>query len=56
MLHCLCKSTENRRKAEEKDKTMAKRVTIEMVAREAGVSRGTVDRVINCRPHVRADQ
>lgn len=35
---------------------MAKRVTIEMVAREAGVSRGTVDRVINCRPHVREDQ
>lgn len=35
---------------------MAKRVTIEMVAREAGVSRGTVDRVINRRPHVREDQ
>lgn len=37
-------------------KNMAKRVTIEMVAKEAGVSRGTVDRVINCRPHVREDQ
>lgn len=35
---------------------MAKRVTIEMVAREAGVSRGTVDRVINQRSHVRQDQ
>lgn len=35
---------------------MAKRVTIEMVAREAGVSRGTVDRVINQRPHVSEDQ
>lgn len=35
---------------------MAKGVTIEMVAREAGVSRGTVDRVINQRPHVRQDQ
>lgn len=35
---------------------MAKRVTIEMVAKEAGVSRGTVDRVINQRPHVKEDQ
>ncbi len=35
---------------------MAKRVTIEMVAREAGVSRGTVDRVINRRPHVKEEQ
>ncbi len=35
---------------------MAKRVTIEMVAREAGVSRGTVDRVINQRPHVKEEQ
>ena len=35
---------------------MAKRITIEMVAQKAGVSRGTVDRVINQRPHVRKDQ
>ena len=31
------------------------RVTINMVAARAGVSRGTVDRVLNQRPHVRPD-
>lgn len=35
---------------------MKRHVTIEMVAKEAGVSRGTVDRVINQRPHVKEDQ
>ena len=35
---------------------MARGVTLEMVAHEAGVSRGTVDRVINQRPHVRQEQ
>ena len=34
---------------------MAKKVTIKMVADRAGVSRGTVDRVINGRPHVKAE-
>lgn len=42
--------------SQERVGAMAKRVTIEMVAREAGVSRGTVDRVINSRPHVKEDQ
>ncbi|MFR1769952.1 LacI family DNA-binding transcriptional regulator [Anaerostipes sp.] len=34
---------------------MSKKVTIKMVAERAGVSRGTVDRVLNQRPHVRTD-
>lgn len=34
---------------------MAKKATINMVAERAGVSRGTVDRVLNQRPHVRPD-
>ena len=34
---------------------MGNRATIEMVAQIAGVSRGTVDRVLNGRPHVRPD-
>lgn len=34
---------------------MAKKVTISMVAERAGVSRGTVDRVLNGRPHVKPD-
>lgn len=34
---------------------MAKRVTINMIAEAAGVSRGTVDRVLNQRPHVKPD-
>ena len=33
-----------------------KKVTIAMVAERAGVSRGTVDRVLNQRPHVSPDQ
>ena len=33
-----------------------KRVTIQMVAERAGVSRGTVDRVLNKRPHVKPEQ
>lgn len=33
-----------------------KKVTIAMVAEKAGVSRGTVDRVLNNRPHVSPDQ
>lgn len=34
---------------------MAKKVTISMVAERAGVSRGTVDRVLNHRPHVKTE-
>ncbi|MDO4616086.1 MAG: LacI family DNA-binding transcriptional regulator [Lachnospiraceae bacterium] len=34
---------------------MAKKVTIRMVAERAGVSRGTVDRVLNHRPHVKPE-
>lgn len=34
---------------------MAKRATINMIAQKAGVSRGTVDRVLNQRPHVSKD-
>ena len=34
---------------------MGKRTTIEEIAQIAGVSRGTVDRVLNGRPHVRPD-
>ena len=34
---------------------MGNRTTIEEIARMAGVSRGTVDRVLNGRPHVRLD-
>ena len=34
---------------------MGNRTTIEEIAQMAGVSRGTVDRVINGRPHVRPD-
>lgn len=34
---------------------MAKKVTINMVAERAGVSRGTVDRVLNHRPHVKPE-
>ena len=34
---------------------MQKRPTIQMVAERAGVSRGTVDRVLNNRSYVRAD-
>lgn len=34
---------------------MAKNVTINTVAEQAGVSRGTVDRVLNQRPHVKPD-
>ncbi len=34
---------------------MARRVTINMIAEKAGVSRGTVDRVLNQRPHVRPE-
>ena len=34
---------------------MGKRPTIQMVAERAGVSRGTVDRVINNRSYVRAE-
>ena len=34
---------------------MGKRATIQMVAALAGVSRGTVDRVLNNRSYVRAD-
>lgn len=34
---------------------MAKKVTISMVAERAGVSRGTVDRVLNHRPHVKPE-
>jgi LacI family transcriptional regulator len=34
---------------------MAKKATINMVAEAAGVSRGTVDRVLNQRPHVKPE-
>ena len=34
---------------------MARKVTINMVAARAGVSRGTVDRVLNQRPHVKPE-
>ena len=34
---------------------MGNRTTIEEIAQIAGVSRGTVDRVLNGRPHVRPD-
>ena len=34
---------------------MARKATINMVAERAGVSRGTVDRVLNSRPHVKPD-
>ena len=34
---------------------MARKVTINMVAERAGVSRGTVDRVLNQRPHVKPE-
>ncbi len=34
---------------------MGKKVTIRMVAERAGVSRGTVDRVLNHRPHVKPE-
>lgn len=34
---------------------MSRKVTINMVAERAGVSRGTVDRVLNQRPHVRPE-
>ena len=34
---------------------MAKKATINMVAERAGVSRGTVDRVLNRRPHVKPE-
>lgn len=34
---------------------MPNKVTIDMVAKRAGVSRGTVDRVLNQRPHVRPE-
>ncbi len=34
---------------------MAKKATINMVAERAGVSRGTVDRVLNQRPHVKPE-
>lgn len=34
---------------------MGRRATIETIAQMAGVSRGTVDRVLNHRPHVRPD-
>ncbi len=34
---------------------MARKVTIRMVAERAGVSRGTVDRVLNHRPHVKPE-
>lgn len=34
---------------------MPRKVTINMVAERAGVSRGTVDRVLNQRPHVRPE-
>lgn len=34
---------------------MARKATINMVAERAGVSRGTVDRVLNQRPHVKPD-
>ena len=34
---------------------MSNRVTIQTVAERAGVSRGTVDRVINNRSYVRAE-
>ena len=33
-----------------------KTVTIKTIAEYAGVSRGTVDRVLNSRPHVSPDQ
>ena len=32
-----------------------RKVTINMVAERAGVSRGTVDRVLNQRPHVKPE-
>ena len=34
---------------------MPRKVTINMVAERAGVSRGTVDRVLNQRPHVKPE-
>lgn len=34
---------------------MPRRITINTIAEQAGVSRGTVDRVLNQRPHVRPD-
>ena len=34
---------------------MGKRPTIQMVAERAGVSRGTVDRVVNNRSYVKAE-
>ena len=34
---------------------MPRKVTINMVAKQAGVSRGTVDRVLNQRPHVKPE-
>ena len=37
------------------DDSMAQRATINSVALRAGVSRGTVDRVLNQRPHVKPD-
>ncbi len=35
--------------------TVPRKVTINMVAKQAGVSRGTVDRVLNQRPHVKPE-
>lgn len=34
---------------------MPRKVTLNMVASRAGVSRGTVDRVLNARPHVKPE-
>ena len=43
------------KKAQTEVISVPRKVTINMVAKQAGVSRGTVDRVLNQRPHVKPE-